>query len=77
MACIDPEGRLSPSARKILEVLVEPKTVESVAAETALPFYRIRSGLREMVAAGLVEKTDSSYFITDFGRARMAAGKSG
>ena len=64
MACIDPDGALSPQARAVLRALAEPKELEAVARETGLPLYRIRSSVRELVDAELVVGTDAGYQAT-------------
>jgi hypothetical protein len=64
MACITPEGKLSPTGRQLLEVLgpsttSASHTVEELTAALDAPLYKIRASLREAAAAGLVtEDTD-------------------
>ncbi len=69
MACINSSGELSPTAKKILAVLEQPARPEEVARTTGLPLFRIRSGLREMKQAGLVEERSGAYAISATGRA--------
>jgi DNA-binding IclR family transcriptional regulator len=45
---------LAASGRAILEAVRRSASAEEVAAATGLPLYRVRSGLRELAAAGLV-----------------------
>ena len=72
MACVNPDGTLSASARAILAALEHSATAELVAAETNLPLFRVRSGLRELVEAGLVAKNgEAGYSLTDEGRKRL------
>jgi DNA-binding IclR family transcriptional regulator len=72
MACVNPDGTLSASARAILAALEHRATAELVAAETKLPLFRVRSGLRELVEAGLVVKNgEAGYSLTDEGRTRL------
>ncbi len=70
MACVNPDGTLSGSAQSILDALREPAAAEAIAASTGLPLFRIRSGLREMQAALLIEEREGVFFLTDSGRAR-------
>ncbi len=56
MACVNADGTLSASGRAILGAVEQPATPEQVAAATGLPLFRVRSGLRELVAAGLVSE---------------------
>ncbi|NSW79922.1 MAG: hypothetical protein HPY54_12910 [Chthonomonadetes bacterium] len=71
MACISPEGTLTESARKMLEAVQTPATPEEVAQSTGLPLFRVRSGLRELVQAGLVAETEGRYQITEAGQQKM------
>lgn len=68
MACVSSSGELSPTAKKILLVVANPAKPEDVARETGLPLFRVRSGLREMAQAGLLEEQSGAYVITDAGR---------
>ncbi len=54
MACVSADGTLTASGRAMLEAVRAPASPEEVAAATGLPLYRVRGGLRELAAAGLV-----------------------
>lgn len=71
MACISPDGALTESARKMLSALCNPATPEEVAQATGLPLFRVRSGLREMAQAGLLEDVEGRYRLTDAGQQRL------
>jgi predicted transcriptional regulator len=71
MACIDSSGQLSESGRRILAALSAPNTLEEIAKQTGLPLFRIRSGAREMLQAGLVEEKESVYVATAAGRSAV------
>lgn len=71
MACISAEGTLTESARKMLQALQNPATPEEVAQTTGLPLFRVRSGLREMVQAGLIEEREGRYLLTETGRQKL------
>ncbi len=71
MACISADGALTESARKMLEAVQTPATPEEVAQSTGLPLFRVRSGLRELVQAGLVAETEGRYQITEAGQQKM------
>ncbi len=71
MPCIDGSGKLSESGRRILAALGHPITLEEAARQTGLPLYRIRSGTREMVQAGLVEEKAGTYLTTAAGQALL------
>ena len=73
MACVNYQGELSDSARRMLTALEVPSVPEEVAARAGLPLFRVRAGLREMAEAGLVELKDGSYIATQQGRALLPA----
>ena len=69
MGCVNPDGTLSSQAESILKALVSPKELEEVARETGLPLYRVRSAVRELSGADLVEE-DRRHLSGHLGRAR-------
>ena len=72
MACINPDGTLTTSAKAVLQVLAESATPTEVARKVGLPLFRVRSSLRELVEAGLLlEETDGSYRLTAAGAERL------
>jgi predicted transcriptional regulator len=71
MACITSDGALTEAARALLAALAEPLTPEEIAARVGQPLYRVRSSLREMAQAGLVENTGDAYRVTAAGRERI------
>jgi DNA-binding IclR family transcriptional regulator len=73
MACINPDGTLSPSARSVLESLQSPGSLAELVRKTGLPLYRIRMSLRELVEAGLLAETDGMYQATPVGLERLQA----
>ncbi|MCS7061895.1 MAG: hypothetical protein RMN25_12125 [Anaerolineae bacterium] len=74
MACINPDGTLTPSAQAILEALRRaPAKAEALAQQAGLPLYRVRSSMRELVVAGLVVETAEGYALTEQGRARTTS----
>ncbi len=54
IVCIGTRERVSQTTLKILSVLEEAGALESAAAKTGLPLYRVRSGVWEMGQAGLL-----------------------
>lgn len=61
MACVT-DGRPSESGRRMIEAVAKgARTPEEVAEATGLPLFRVRGGLRELVAAGLVLETAEGY----------------
>ncbi|GAG97825.1 unnamed protein product [marine sediment metagenome] len=75
MACVNPDGTLTPSAKAMLSALSSPLVLEEVAKSTGLPVFRIRSSIREMLEAGLVEKEEGKYAATKLGREKIEGGK--
>ena len=73
MACIDSSGHMTESAAKILAAMADGAPLSEVAEKTGLPLYRIRSGARELVDAGLVETNDETYLLTEAGRTALAS----
>lgn len=69
MGCIDKDGRLGKTAKKILSVIALPMTPKEVADAVSLPLYAVRGSLRQLEEDNLVEKTaDDSYKITQYGK---------
>ncbi len=69
MACVNGDGTLTIVARQMLAALATVDVADGVRVATGLPMYRVRSGLREMVDAGLVEVVgENRYLLTDRGR---------
>ncbi len=68
MACISPDGRPTESGAKMLRALKSaPKSLEEIAKETGLALFRVRSGLRELAQAGLVNQRDNKYELSPKG----------
>lgn len=61
MACVNADGTLSTSGRAMLAALAHPATAEEVAVASGLQLFRVRSGLRELVGAGLVREDGGKY----------------
>lgn len=73
MPCMDSGGQVTELARKILAAMAGGASLNEIAERTGLPLYRVRSGTRELVEAGLVETRDETYALTEAGRTAMAA----
>jgi len=68
MACVSPDGKPTESGTKMLRALQAGlKSPEEVAQETGLPLFRVRSGLREISQAGLAERKEDRYKLSDKG----------
>jgi DNA-binding IclR family transcriptional regulator len=68
---VNPDGTVTPSAIAILTALRSADTAELIAPLAGLPLFRVRSALRELVAAGLVIADDGRHRLTDAGLARL------
>lgn len=71
MACINEDGTLTSSAKAVISALSSPITLEEVVQSTELPFFKIRSSIREMLEAGLVEEKEGKYVATGSARAKV------
>jgi predicted transcriptional regulator len=69
MPCINPEGKPTETGKKVLQALRDNGlcTAEKVAETTGVALFRVRSGLRDMVEAELVELVENKYNITEKG----------
>ncbi len=68
MACVGSDGRPTENGVKMLRAIAAgPKSAEVVAEETDLPLFRVRSGLRELEAAGLASSVGEAYKLTENG----------
>ncbi len=65
MACINPDGTLTPTAKAVISALKIHSSAQEIGQETGLPIYRIRATIRELIEAGLVLETDGNYQLTD------------
>ena len=70
MACVRPDGTLSTSGRLMLAAVQMDSTAEDVAATTGMPLYRVRSALRELIAAGFVTEAGERFSQTEQGAAK-------
>ncbi|GEL09225.1 hypothetical protein [Salisediminibacterium halotolerans] len=70
MACVNGDGKLTQSAKDLLEALDgESKSAKQLAAEVDMPVFQIRSSLRDANSMGFVTSEDNeAYTLTDGGR---------
>jgi hypothetical protein len=66
MACINPDGSLTPSGRRMIIALhgpgsPEPMTIDALSAKAGEPMYRARASIREFLGAGLVSEESLLY----------------
>ena len=72
MACIDPDGTLTITAKFLLKELgKQPLPPEDIAKALGEPLFKIRGNLREMMEAGLIGEEGGDFRLTDAGRERL------
>jgi predicted transcriptional regulator len=71
MACVNPDGTLSESAKALLRALVKPTAADDIAKQLGQPLFKVRSSLRELTAAGLIQETGQEFLITESGKAKL------
>jgi hypothetical protein len=72
MACVNPDGTMTPSALAMMRAMKEPPTAATIAEKAELPLFRVRSGMREMVEAQLAVERDGDFLLTDAGAEQAA-----
>jgi ribosomal protein S19E (S16A) len=76
MPCVNADGSLTPVAAQVLGALaaVDASGAEdAVARAAALPLYRVRSTLRELQLAGLIEEAGGKRVLTPEGSTMLAS----
>jgi predicted transcriptional regulator len=71
MACVNPDGSITESAKALLQFLSGPANPEQIAKQIGQPLFKVRSSLREMSEAGLVKPSGEMYEITARGKAKL------
>ena len=62
MPCVSPDGKPTKSGIATLSAIKNGAlTPEAVSEKTGQPLFKVRSGLRELVKAELVEQIDQTY----------------
>ena len=74
MACINPDGTLTKSAKALLQAIETPLSAEEISAAIGQPLFKVRSSLREMGNAGLIGENEGRHQITDTGKEALALG---
>ena len=73
MACVNPDGSLSPSGLILLRALDAAGAERDLAGRSGRPLFQVRSGLRELESAGLVRAVPAGFELTEGGRERLTA----
>jgi predicted transcriptional regulator len=72
MACINPDGTLTPAAEKVLSTLDQkPASLTDIGEISGLQLYRVRSNVRELTKIGFVEEKDGKFHITEKGKSKL------
>ena len=74
MACINSDGSLTPTAQAVIAALNTPLSAADIGKTTALPIYRVRATVRELIEANLVIENEGTYQLTDAGKNRLQRG---
>lgn len=68
MPCMSPDGRPTESGIATLNAIKSGAyTPSEIASATSRQLFLVRSGLRELVGAGLVENAEDRYKLTPSG----------
>lgn len=68
MPCVSSDGKPTASGMAVLKSLKDGTfSPEEIANKTGQPLFRVRSGLRELKTAGLVEETEERYGLSKTG----------
>ncbi len=73
MACLSPDGTLTVQASAVLTAFLTAKSPEEAALTTDLPLFRVRSSVRELIEAGLLEPEGDAFRVTGAGRSQLDA----
>jgi len=71
MACVNPDGSLSQSAKDLLAFLSAPYTPEEIASKLGRPLFKVRVSLRELSEAEFVEKTGEKFISSAKGKEKI------
>ena len=68
MPCVSPDGKPTKSGIAKLSAIKDgAQTPKAVSEKTGQPLFKVRSGLRELVKAELIEQIDHTYRLTPKG----------
>jgi predicted transcriptional regulator len=71
MPCITPDGRLSSTAKNLLQIMEKPMDLEEIRKYFPRPTYILRSMMRELIEGGLVQMDNELYSITSLGSEKI------
>jgi len=66
LPCVSADGKPTKSGISTLTAIKNgATTAKTVSEQTGQPMFKVRSGLRELVSAGLVMQTEDTYNLTE------------
>ncbi|MFW6102982.1 MAG: hypothetical protein ACOC7M_01665 [Chloroflexota bacterium] len=69
MPCVSPDGKPTDSGMNMLRAVRDGnQTPEDMADATGMPLYRVRSGVRELLEAGLLMQSEDTVSLSEQGR---------
>lgn len=71
MGCVNADGTLTESGKKMLQAMEQPMSPEQVAEAAGQPLFKVRASLRQMLEAGLVALDGEKYQTTESGRLKV------
>lgn len=72
MACVNPDGTLTESAKNILSAVKEPKTPQEISELVGEPLYKVRAALRDLSSVFYVEEINNKFRITAEGLKKIS-----
>jgi DNA-binding IclR family transcriptional regulator len=68
LPCVSADGKPTKSGIEMLSAMKGgASTPNALSGATEMPMFRVRSGLRQLVNAGLVKQVDDNYQLTPEG----------
>jgi predicted transcriptional regulator len=71
MACVNPDGTVTASAKALLTVVQNPLTPEEISKQVGQPLFKVRGSIREMVQAELIKEEGGKFILTEKGREKI------
>ena len=68
LPCVSPDGKPTKSGIATLTAIKNGESTDKTVSEkTGQPLFKVRSGLRELINAGLKKQTENNYSLTEQG----------
>jgi len=69
MPCIDDSGNLSESGKALITALSKDSLdVKEISSRLGVPLFKVRSSIRELIEANLIEEENKKYILTEEGK---------